>query len=240
MPKLTTKLAPATKAMKQSEPLQAELQDAHHETTGLAGMPDLEDAEANEIRDSDSIRLSETQMLIPESVEAACLAEDMTEQQLQVRQSGKSGKSTKSKPKAPAVNVDPYDGFTVVISQAMALKLNPKTQNHIFFDVAVKQADKNLYLRMSGNEGGGLHSKEWLPVEPILNLIEKYQGQSFKSTVFNSLFRGSSANNAGFLGAVLRSPALGLLKASDVAVFQHQLPADYESKKAALTALNAV
>lgn len=240
MPKLTTKLAPATKATQQSEPLQTELQDTHHENAGLAGIPDQEYANVNEIMGSSDIELSETQTELPESVEAAYLAEDISEQQLSVRQSGKSSKSTTSKPKTPAVNVEPYEGYNVVISQAMALKLNPKTQNHIFFDVAVKEEDNKLYLRMSGNEGGGLHSKEWLPVEPILSLIDKYQGQSFKSTIFNSLFKGSSANNAGFLGAVLRSPALGLLKASDVALFQHQVPTDYEAKKAVLTALNPV
>lgn len=239
MPKLTTKLAPATKATKQAEPLQSELQDMNSETAGHAESLDegpittaLSEDFANTVEPFDAGFLDE------EAV--AYLDTDIKADAAKTRLSGKSTKSTTGTNKAPAVNVDPYEGFTVVIIQAMALKLNPKTQNHIFFDVAVKQTDNKLYLRMSGNEGGGLHSKEWLPVEPILNLIEKYQGQSFKSTVFNSLFKGSSANNAGFLGAVLRSPALGLLKASDVALFQHQVPTDYESKKAVLASLNLV
>lgn len=238
MPKLTTKLAPATKAMKQAEPLQPELNETEIETTGPAGLADenpaseaLSEDFANAVEPFDAGFLDE---------DAEYLEADLKTDVIKARQSGKSSKSTTSKPKTPAVNVDPYEGYNVVISQAMALKLNPKTQNHIFFDVAVKEEDNKLYLRMSGNEGGGLHSKEWLPVEPILSLIDKYQGQSFKSTIFNSLFKGSSANNAGFLGAVLRSPALGLLKASDVALFQHKVPTDYEAKKAVLTALNPV
>lgn len=235
MPKLTTKLAPATKAMKQPG-----IEENNVETSGTSGTEKQGLGNTNNFNELPDPQ-SYNDLLDEEAVEQVFLNEDVVEDYSStVPRSERSAKSRSTRAKVPAVNADPYEGYNVVISQAMALKLNPKTQNHIFFDVAVKQADNKLYLRMSGNEGGGLHSKEWLPIEPILSLIDKYQGQSFKSTIFNSLFKGSSANNAGFLGAVLRSPALGLLKASDVALFQHQVPTDYEAKKAVLTALNPV
>ena len=233
--KVNVKRAPAQKSVHNTK---AAEEDVNAENADFAGPTELSASEAstdadlalsgNESGTDDNTGLSDA------DVDTTYLKEDMAEDTKTVRQSGKSAK--KASPAIKAAPVDPHLSFNVVIADGKALKLNPKTNNHVFFEVGIKTEDNTLHVRMSGNEGSGLHSKEWLPLLPICELIEKHQGQSFKSTIFNPLFKGSSANNAGFLGAVLRSAKLGLLKASDVALYQHQVPEDYAARKSALMA----
>jgi len=132
---------------------------------------------------------------------------------------------------------DILDGFTLLIADGKALKLSPKTQNHVFYQLAVKDEDNSLHLRMSGNEGGGLHTKLWVSVEAILNLLDEQDGKSIKSTLLKPVFTGGSANNCGFMAAVLRSADIGLLSQSDNSVFVHRLHDDYLANKAKLLAL---
>lgn len=241
---VNTKNAPASKAVNKTVPVKKSTTVANSKNTGIAGPAE---PDSNNVADNigspqsgDSLA-TELSTHIPDSqddAEAAFLEEDIATEITAVRQSGKTTKSgKKSGLTVKAAPVDPYFGFTLVIPQGKAVKLNPKTNNHVFFEVAIKADDKTLHIRMSGNEGGGLHSKEWLALTLICELIEKHQGQSFKSTIFNPLFKGSSANNAGFLGAVLRCEKIGLLNASNVALYQHQVPADYVARKAVLMAL---
>ncbi|MBF4217680.1 hypothetical protein C5616_21155, partial [Vibrio anguillarum] len=57
----------------------------------------------------------------------------------------------------------------------------------------------------------------------------------FKSTVFKSVFKGSSANNAGFLAACCRG--LGLIIPTEKSVSLHQLAPDYEQRREELLSL---
>ena len=133
--------------------------------------------------------------------------------------------------------VDPLAGFTVVIDNAKALKLSPKTENHVLYQVAVKDEDKTLHVRMTGNEGGGLHSKEWVSLNAVFDLIEPLGIEPISSTVLKPLFAKGSANNAGFLAAVLRSKELSLLVKSVKNQFQHERPSYFAESRSNLLAL---
>jgi len=52
-----------------------------------------------------------------------------------------------------------HDHFTNIVLSGKGKKLSPKTDSHVFFDLAKNDEDGELYLRLSSNEGGGLHSK---------------------------------------------------------------------------------
>lgn len=134
--------------------------------------------------------------------------------------------------KKPEVKVtDPTEGFTLLVDSGKALKLSPKTKNHVFFQLAKKDEDTKLYLRMSGNEGGGLHSKEWVSVDNILALLDEQKDKSIKSTLLKPIFNGGSANNCGFMAAVLRCAEIGLLTQSEKSVFVHRLHDEYDQNK---------
>lgn len=130
-----------------------------------------------------------------------------------------------------------HDHFSNVVLSGKGKKLSPKTDNHVFFDLAKHDEDGELYLRLSGNEGGGLHSKEWVPLQSILTILDEQGQKPFKSTVLKSVFSGSSANNTGFLGGVLRSSDIGLITQSGKSVFLHVLVANFEEKKSKLLQL---
>jgi len=143
---------------------------------------------------------------------------------------------------APVDNIKPLssdilEGYALLIENGKALKLNPKTQNHVFYQLAVKDDDKTLHIRMSGNEGGGLHSKLWVSINAITDLLDEQVDKTIKSTLLKPVFQGGSANNCGFMCAVLRSTEIGLLTQADKSVFVHRLSDDYQANKAKLLAL---
>ncbi|MFL7032087.1 hypothetical protein BCS71_01355 [Vibrio lentus] len=129
----------------------------------------------------------------------------------------------------------PVDHFTNVVLEGKAKKLSPKTQNHVFYELSVHDVLNALFLRLSGNEGGGLHSKEWVAFEDIVAVLNEQDDKPFKSTVFKSVFKGGSANNAGFMAAALRG--LLLILPSEKSVFLHVLAPDYEQRRDELLSL---
>ncbi|WP_318496164.1 hypothetical protein [Photobacterium leiognathi] len=141
--------------------------------------------------------------------------------------------SKEAKPEVPAIDKHLL-GYSLIVENGKALKLSPKTQNHVFYQIATQDDDGSLHIRLSGNEGGGLHSKEWVAVNAIVEVLDAMKEQPIKSTILKSVFKGGSTNNAAFLAAVLRSDEIGLLTQSEKSVFIHKLSADYEERKTTL------
>ncbi|HFQ5109687.1 TPA: hypothetical protein ACGUT0_003276 [Vibrio vulnificus] len=129
----------------------------------------------------------------------------------------------------------PVDHFTNIVREGKAKKLSPKTENHVFYEIAIHDEENELYIRMSGNEGGGLHSKEWIPLKDIIAVLDVQGDKPFKSSVMKCVFSGQSANNAGFMAACCRG--LGLIIQSDKSVFLHVLAPDYEQRRDELLSL---
>ncbi|ENG8027017.1 hypothetical protein ABVF67_004114 [Vibrio parahaemolyticus] len=123
----------------------------------------------------------------------------------------------------------PVDHFTNIVREGKAKKLSPKTENHVFYEIAIHGEENELYIRMSGNEGGGLHSKEWIPLKDITAVLDVQGDKPFKSSVMKCVFSGQSANNAGFMAACCRG--LGLIIQSEKSVFLHVLAPDYEQRR---------
>lgn len=123
----------------------------------------------------------------------------------------------------------PVDHFTNIVREGKAKKLSPKTENHVFYQIALHDEENELHIRMSGNEGGGLHSKEWIPLKDITAVLDVQGDKPFKSSVMKCVFSGQSANNAGFMCAVCRG--LGLIIQSEKSVFLHILATDYEQRR---------
>ncbi|MDF4307230.1 hypothetical protein ACEV9B_21560 [Vibrio parahaemolyticus] len=129
----------------------------------------------------------------------------------------------------------PVDHFTNIVREGKAKKLSPKTENHVFYEIAIHDEENELHIRMSGNEGGGLHSKEWIPLKDITAVLDVQGDKPFKSSVLKCVFSGQSANNAGFMAACCRG--LGLIIQSEKSVFLHVLAPDYEQRRDELLSL---
>ncbi|EKO3947716.1 hypothetical protein Q2Y23_004211 [Vibrio fluvialis] len=129
----------------------------------------------------------------------------------------------------------PVDHFTNIVREGKAKKLSPKTENHVFYEIAIHDEETELYIRMSGSQGGGLHSKEWIPLKDITAVLDVQGDKPFKSSVMRCVFSGQSANNAGFMAACCRG--LGLIIQSEKSVFLHVLAPDYEQRRDELLSL---
>ncbi|PHJ41148.1 hypothetical protein [Vibrio sp. PID17_43] len=123
----------------------------------------------------------------------------------------------------------PVDHFTNIVLDGKAKKLSPKTTNHVFYEIVLHDEENELYIRMTGNQGGGLHSKEKILLKDITAVLDVQGDKPFKSSVMKCVFSGQSANNAGFMAACCRG--LGLIIQSEKSVFLHVLSEDYKQRR---------
>ncbi len=129
---------------------------------------------------------------------------------------------------------DPDTNYELIIERGEADKLSPKSVGKIYFQFAKNLEDSGLYLRITGNDGGGLHSREWVDFQKVIDTISPQSNHPFKSTLLKSCMKGKSSNNTSFLAAILRSPEIRLIKASDKSAFLHLLVDDFDNGAAAL------
>jgi hypothetical protein len=146
-----------------------------------------------------------------------------------------SGESSNQTVTESGSNVETH----AVIVDGKAAKLSTKQRGFVTFTLATCIDSGELELRLTGNDGGGLHSKEWLSVTTIIEVLSlQALDKPFKSTVFKSVFKGASANNASFLAAVLRSKDINLIISTEKSQYLHMMPSNYESVRDQLLAKN--
>lgn len=122
-----------------------------------------------------------------------------------------------------------------ILMTAKAPKLNPKSGGFIHFEIVV--INKELSLKMTANDGGGLHSKEDIPIQKLLTVLDGIKSPSthFNSAVFKTLFTSGSANNGSFMASIARE--LSLIAAVPTKLYSHQLNVNYVESKKKLLAL---
>lgn len=117
-----------------------------------------------------------------------------------------------------------------------AEKLSTRSEGLIFYAIGRHEESGELFLKITGNQGGGLHSKEWIALSAIDDVLRSLPADKpFKSSVMKRLFKGGSANNAGFLSAILRSDGLKLIQKADGNPMLHELVPDYLDRLGSLT-----
>ena len=94
-----------------------------------------------------------------------------------------------------------------VIKSAKAPKMSSRANGLLHYEVG-KNDEGRYALRITANDTGGLFSKHWLSLDDILALLDLLKDAPFKSVALKALFVRGSANNHGFLAAVLRAEKL--------------------------------
>lgn len=129
----------------------------------------------------------------------------------------------------------PKDPIQILVRYT-ASKLSPRSEGLIFYAIGRHEVSGELFLKITGNQGGGLHSKEWIELSAVDEILQSLPADKpFKSSVMKKLFKSGSANNAGFLCAILRSDGMKLLKKADGNPMLHELVADYSQRLSALS-----
>lgn len=111
-----------------------------------------------------------------------------------------------------------------ILKRTTCRPILPSSPSKLTYEIGYSPAKKNFHIRLTGNTGGGHFSAEWIGIVDVLKRIgDVPEGQPFKAILFQSLYEGRSANNAGFLAACLRNE--GILVTPGKAVYSH-LPGD--------------
>jgi hypothetical protein len=93
---------------------------------------------------------------------------------------------------------------------------------------------EEVYLALTANDGGGHFGREAVPFSAVERCVEGLADQPIPAKAFKSAFVSRSANNPGFLVAVLRSE--GLLVEAPEATHQHRLGTDWAAWRKAMLA----
>lgn len=128
------------------------------------------------------------------------------------------------------------DPHANVLRSGTCPKLSPKSTDKLEYQIALNSDDQELYIRIAGNSGGGLFSKAWIKMEDVFTVLDKEKDKVIKSAALRPVMKGGSANNCGFMSAILRE--IHLLEPSPASIFSHQLASGYENVKAELRGMS--
>lgn len=99
-----------------------------------------------------------------------------------------------------------------IIYQGASPKLTSRGHGDLSYELGVDDTTSKTYLRISGNASSGAFSREWLELIRIQSLLvqDTEQGKSLSAVAMSTLFTRKSANNCGYLAAILSTE--GVLK----------------------------
>lgn len=90
-----------------------------------------------------------------------------------------------------------------------ASKTGQRSHGQIHYRILTDTEQQNLYITITGNDGGGYYSKEIIPFEKVEQCLDGLNiDKPLSSKIFQPAFVGQSSNNAGFLAAILRAENL--------------------------------
>lgn len=126
--------------------------------------------------------------------------------------------------------------FSNVLKSGEVPKLGVRAKGTVIYEIAQNSKDQQLYFRIAGQSGGaGLHSKHWIQLTKLLELIESQGDKPWKSQLYKELYEKGSANNQGFCAAIVRG--LGLATRSGASMYQHVVSEKYQENKEELLIL---
>jgi hypothetical protein len=136
---------------------------------------------------------------------------------------------TKIEPTKPAIYLS--------LKSGKANKSGQRSQGYIHYRVLTDPDQHLLYLTITSNDGGGYFSKEVVPFDRVEQCLHGVNiNTPITSKLFKNSFIGQSANNAGFLTAILSAEKL-IAKVEGVA-HQFLIQPEWSSWKTEM--LNAV
>ncbi|WP_296000042.1 hypothetical protein [Rugamonas sp.] len=113
-----------------------------------------------------------------------------------------------------------------LLSAGQAKKLGQQSTGLLSYHVLADHQRRDVLIAVTANDGGGFFSRERVNFRVIETCLEKYKsGLPFVSKALKEAFISKSANNAGFIVAVLRS--LGLLGPALEVSTQHVMVGDW-------------
>lgn len=116
----------------------------------------------------------------------------------------------------------------LLVKKQSAAKTGMHAKGSLSYAIIRDDAASEAFVCLLGNDGAGFFSPEAIPFSAIERCLEGVTPEKpISAKLFRMAFRSKSANNPGFLAAVLR--AEGLLVAAPEATHQHRLGGDWSA-----------
>jgi hypothetical protein len=90
-----------------------------------------------------------------------------------------------------------------IIKKATCISLSGRSE--LTYEFGLR--NKTVMFRITNNSEAGHFQDAWIPLDVIINTLEKAKSP-FSLSVIKPLYSGQSINNTGFLGAVLKKEGL--------------------------------
>jgi len=90
-----------------------------------------------------------------------------------------------------------------IIHRGDCPKLTPRGQGILSYEFGVNNGE--IFIRIAANSQGGTCSFEWIPLKTIEDLFENNEEKNFSAVLFRKAFISRSANNHGYLAAILKA-----------------------------------
>ena len=93
-----------------------------------------------------------------------------------------------------------------IVYQGECSKLTARGKGTLSYELRVDDVSKEQFIRNAANSQGGTFSFEWISLKSIETLLEipDPKNPAFTAVLFRKVFVGRSANNHGYLAAILR------------------------------------
>jgi hypothetical protein len=90
-----------------------------------------------------------------------------------------------------------------IINRGDCPKLTPRGQGTLSYEFGVK--DDEIFIRIAANSQGGTCSFEWIQLQTVEGLLDNNNEKNFSAILFRKAFVSRSANNHGYLAAILKA-----------------------------------
>jgi len=104
--------------------------------------------------------------------------------------------STTKKKSVPAIRI---------INRGECSKLTPRGRGALSYEFGVDDDTGENIIRIAANSHGGTCSFGWIQLKTIEDLLENNDEENFSAVFFRKAFVSRSANNHGYLAAILKA-----------------------------------
>ena len=89
-----------------------------------------------------------------------------------------------------------------IIYRGECPKLTQRGKGTLSYEFGV---NGEIFIRIAANSQGGTCSFEWIPLKTVEDVLENNGKENFSAILFKKAFVSKSANNHGFLAAILKA-----------------------------------
>jgi len=105
---------------------------------------------------------------------------------------------------APESSKDTKDADIRVLYSAECGKLTHRGKGNLSYELGFRDDSNESFIRIVSSGSSGAFSKGWVAIADIQKIVDTVDEQGCRALILQELHKGKSANNHGYLAAVLK------------------------------------